>query len=67
MADFRDITQPPDWADRVEAVECELHCQYGRRPELTTADEQSRRIGHLLSSGQLTSQVILLRAASPDP
>ena len=29
------------------------------------ADEQSRRIGELLSSGQLTCQVILLRAASP--
>jgi SAM-dependent methyltransferase len=68
VADFRDITQPPpDWADRVEAVERELHRRYGHRPELTTADEQSRRIGHLLSSGELTSQVILLRAASPEP
>ena len=67
VADFRDITQPPpDWADRVEAVERELHRRYGHRPELTTADEQSRRIGHLLSSGELTSQVILLRAVSPE-
>ena len=68
VADFRDITQPPPgWADRVEAVERELHRRYGHRPELTTADEQSRRIGHLLSSGELTSQVILLRPASPEP
>jgi SAM-dependent methyltransferase len=66
VADFREITQPPpDWAQRVEVVERELHRRYGHRPELTTADEQSRRIGHLLSSGQLTSQVILLRPASP--
>jgi SAM-dependent methyltransferase len=61
VADFRDIAAPPpEWAGRAEAVERELHRRYGHRPELTTADEQSRRIGHLLSSGQLTSQVILL-------
>ena len=58
---------PPDWAQRVEVVERELHRRYGHRPELTTADEQSRRIGHLLSSGQPTSQVILLRCAPPEP
>ena len=56
---------PPDWAGRAEAVERELHRRYGPRPELAMADEQSRRIGELLSSGQLTCQVILLRAASP--
>ncbi len=67
MADFRDITQPPaDWTERVEVVEHELHRRYGHTPELAAADEQSNRIGKLLSSGQLTSQVILLRAASPD-
>jgi hypothetical protein len=66
VADFREITQPPpDWARRVEVVERELHRRYGHRPELITADEQSGRIGHLLRSGQLTSQVILLRAVSP--
>ena len=68
MADYRDSTQPlPDWADRVEAIERELHRRYGHRPELTTSDEQSHRIGHLLSCGQLTSPAILLRAASPEP
>ncbi len=61
VADFREITRPPpDWARRVEAVERELHRRYGHRPELVTADEQSRRIGRLLSSGQLTSQAITL-------
>jgi SAM-dependent methyltransferase len=62
VADFRDITRPPpDWTARVEAVERELHRRYGQTPELTAADEQSERIGRLLNSGQLTSQVILLR------
>ena len=66
VADFRDITQPPpDWSSRVEVVERELHRRYGHTPELTEADGQSHRIGNLLSSGQLTSQVILLRAVSP--
>jgi SAM-dependent methyltransferase len=68
VADFRDIAvPPPEWAARAEAVERELHRRYGHRPELITADQQSDRIGHLLSSGQLTSQVILLRIASPEP
>ncbi len=62
VADFRDITPPPpDWTSRAEAVERELRRRYGHRPELKAADEQSNRIGRLLSSGQLTSQVILLR------
>jgi len=62
VADFRDIVQPPpDWTCRVETVERELHRRYGHTPELTAADEQSDRIGKLLSSGQLTSQVIFLR------
>jgi SAM-dependent methyltransferase len=64
VADFSDITQPPpDWASRAQVTERELHRRYGHTPELTAADEQSDRIGKLLSSGQLTSQVILLRAA----
>jgi SAM-dependent methyltransferase len=63
VADFRDITQPPpDWISRAEATERELHRRYGHTPELTVADEQSERIGKLLSTGQLTSQVIVLRA-----
>ena len=46
MADLHDITQPPpDWADRVEAIERELHRRYWHRPELTASDEQSHRIG----------------------
>jgi SAM-dependent methyltransferase len=62
VASFSDVTQPPpDWADRVETVERELHRRYGHTPQLIGADEQSRLFGGLLSSGQVTSQVILLR------
>jgi ubiquinone/menaquinone biosynthesis C-methylase UbiE len=63
-----DMTRPPpDWAGRVEAVERELHRQCGATAELKEADEQSSRIGRLLASGELTSQVVLLRAASARP
>ncbi len=64
VADFRDInTQPlPDWTERVQATERELHRRYGHTSELTAADEQSHRIGKLLSSGQLTSQAIRIAA-----
>jgi hypothetical protein len=44
-------------------VERELHRRYGHTPELTTADEQSKLFGRLLSSGQLIAQVIVLRVA----
>ena len=67
VADFRDIiAPPPDWSSRIEVVERELHRWYGHTPELTEADEQSGRIGRLLRSGQLTSQVILLRVHRAD-
>lgn len=62
VAGFRGVTPPPpDWTDRLHAVEHELHRRYGHTPELAAADEQSGLIGKLLSSGQVTSQVILVR------
>jgi hypothetical protein len=51
---------PAEWQDRVQAVERELHRRFGRTPQLRTSDEQSERIGKLLESGQLTSQVLVL-------
>jgi SAM-dependent methyltransferase len=51
---------PADWRNRIEAVERELHRRFGRTPQLRTSDEQSKRIGRLLASGQLTSQVLVL-------
>ena len=52
---------PPDWRDRTAAVERELQRRFGHTPSLAAASEQSDRIAHLLSSGQLTSQVLILR------
>jgi SAM-dependent methyltransferase len=54
---------PKDWEDRVAAVEHELDRRYGSTPQLAQAREQSRRIGALLASGQLTSQLLWLRPA----
>ena len=52
---------PPDWRDRTAAVERELRRRFGHTPSLAAASEQSDRIAHLLSSGQLTPQVLILR------
>jgi SAM-dependent methyltransferase len=52
---------PPDWRNRFEAVDRELHRRFGRTPQLRTSDEQSERIGQLLESGQLAPQVLVLR------
>ncbi len=52
---------PADWHDRVATVERELHRRFGRTPQLRASDQQSERIGRLLESGQLTSQVLVLR------
>jgi hypothetical protein len=61
VADSQDMpAPPPEWHDRTAAVERELQRRFGSTPQLAAATEQSHRIGHLLSSGQLTSQVLLL-------
>jgi SAM-dependent methyltransferase len=65
VADFHDIADPPaDWTRRAHDVERELQRRYGHTRQLAVATEQSARIGKLLASGQLTSQVILLRPQS---
>jgi SAM-dependent methyltransferase len=61
VADSEDMPAPPaGWQDRAAAVERELRRRFGAAPQLATASEQSHRIGRLLSSGQLTSQVLLV-------
>jgi hypothetical protein len=61
VADSEDMPAPPaGWHDRTAAVERELQRRFGATPQLKTANEQSHRIGQLLSSGQLTSQVLRL-------
>lgn len=62
QADAGDLPPPPaDWQDRTAAVERELQRRFGHTPQLSAASEQSDRIGRLLSSGQLTCQVLILR------
>jgi SAM-dependent methyltransferase len=51
---------PASWRERVVAVDHELRRRCGNDPALVTALEQSRRIGELLHSGELVSQVIRL-------
>jgi SAM-dependent methyltransferase len=50
----------PQWQDRAAAVERELRRRYGDTPQLTEANEQSDRIGHLLRSGELTCELMVL-------
>ena len=61
-ADPASLPAPPAWwRERTTAVEDELRRRFGDAPALVTALEQSHRIGQLLHSGELVSQVILLR------
>ena len=48
------------WRDRAAAVERELRRRYGGTPQLSEANEQSDRIGHLLRSGELTCELMVL-------
>jgi len=62
VADAQQLPDPPaGWADRTAGVERELRRRFGSTPQLAAAGEQSGRIGALLSKGQLTSQVLLVR------
>ena len=52
------------WAERTAAVEDELRRRCAGAPALATALEQSHRIGELLHSGELVSEVIRLHRAA---
>jgi SAM-dependent methyltransferase len=61
VADSRDMPEPSaSWQHRTAAVEHELQRRFGHTPQLSAARKQSDKIGRLLGTGQLTSQVILL-------
>jgi SAM-dependent methyltransferase len=61
VAASQDMPEPPaSWQERTTAVESELRRRFGHTPQFAAAAGQSHRIGHLLGTGQLTSQVILL-------
>ena len=64
-ADPAVIPAPPAWwRERIATVEAELRRRCGNAPALLTAEEQSRRIGELLHSGDLVSQIIRLRRSA---
>ncbi len=50
-----------EWRERTEAVERELRRRFGGTPQLTEANEQSERIGHLLRSGELSCELMVAR------
>jgi SAM-dependent methyltransferase len=52
------------WTERTAAVEDELRRRCAGAPALATALEQSHRIGELLHSGELVSEVIRLHRAA---
>jgi SAM-dependent methyltransferase len=51
---------PPQWQQRLAAVESELQRRHGQQPAWRTAEDQSARIGHLLHEGQIESQLLVL-------
>jgi SAM-dependent methyltransferase len=54
---------PQDWTERIAAVDGELDRRFGRTPQLAAAHDQSRRIGHLIDSGQVAARLLALRPA----
>jgi SAM-dependent methyltransferase len=53
---------PPDWSRRADAVEAEIARRHGRDPRWRAAEEQSGRVGELLSAGQLRPWLAVARA-----
>jgi SAM-dependent methyltransferase len=49
-----DLTDSPqDWTDRADAVDAEVERRHGGHPDFEQAQENSRRVGRLLSDGGL--------------
>ena len=58
----RDYAGLPDfWADRAAAVDEALERRHGADPVWQTAQEQSRKIGRLLASGELVGTMLFAR------
>ena len=62
-ADLAD--SPPEWDERAEAVEAEVARRHGDDPALRQAEEQSGRVGRLLSDGALRPWLGIAVAAEP--
>jgi SAM-dependent methyltransferase len=44
---------PPEWAERADAVDAEVARRHGEDPAFQQAQENAKRVGRLLSSGEL--------------
>lgn len=53
---------PPGWSERADAVEAEIDRRHGDDPRRREAAEQSRRVGRLLSAGELRPWLVVARA-----
>jgi SAM-dependent methyltransferase len=60
-ADLAD--SPPAWTEQAEAVEEEIDRRHGDDPRRREAAEQSRKVGRLLSAGELRPWLVTARAA----
>jgi SAM-dependent methyltransferase len=54
---------PPAWSERADAVDAEVGRRHGEDPRWREAQEQSRRVGRLLSSGALRAWLGVAEAA----
>jgi SAM-dependent methyltransferase len=59
-ADLAD--SPPEWSRRADAVDAEIARRHGRDPRWRAAEEQSGRVGALLSAGELRPWLAVARA-----
>ena len=53
MTDADLADSPPEWTERADAVEAEIARRHGDDPAFRQAEENSRRVGRLLSGGDL--------------
>jgi SAM-dependent methyltransferase len=44
---------PPEWSERADAVDAEVERRHGTEPDFRQAQENAKRVGRLLSSGEL--------------
>jgi SAM-dependent methyltransferase len=61
-ADLAD--SPPEWSERADAVEAVVARRHGEEPAFQQAEEQSRRVGRLLSDGALRAWLGVAVAAT---
>jgi SAM-dependent methyltransferase len=62
MADADLGDSPQEWKERADAVDAEIRRRHGDDPRWAEADEQSGRVGRLLSAGQLRPWLAVARA-----